>query len=630
VSIQKSFPVNLFSGPTIKGNLDLNSTTIESNYQNHIWEDLLVRSLSLTQLIDLLFRDVKFFHYGEATTVGSLDQVDSIISTNGSLGIFDFALFRSTQLSQVIGDTPININDFRRKIKIIQRDGWSRKTTELEAKGTQTEVIFNLPLFEIHYPTYTDTLELVDELGPEIFNEVPSFGSSFNDPSTTISFDLIDTGNALITPSSIQFFINDNPIVSAGVDVTNPAYGTTTFTKVNDSFYTFEFIPVDPFPLGSVVTLSGQAADNIPPTGNLSLYNYTFQVWASDTLFASINGLPDVDPPILDNYIPLPYESDIPVDTNISFDLYDIHTGVNFNSVVISVGDKTLISGGNIYNTDFAIVTQTPIYGTKGKNYDINLVEDLPFGAAVSVTVYAEDLFSPPNILDTGYEFYTQPNAHLVVTDLNVYQPGGYEEMFIGQSYITEPTTQLYIDFINTLETPIDIDESYIELNGSSIPFTPVSISGGYYYRIFFDLEPEYDTDANLLFHVQQSGTTHGNIVYKNYTTNLLWGYQVCYDKQESFNFDRDIVTTISVRDQGDYYTVNYLLNKFTTTPMRSNRLNAYILGVKYPHLDLSGYYSSNNPFHEYGKTMNLLLEVEDFAGNKLSYSWNYKIEEKN
>lgn len=631
--IQTSVNFNLFSGPTDTGNLRLQDRIEDSSITFLLNEELIVSSINFLQELELIFSSTTVFHYDTTlTTTGTLSQFDPAFEFKSALGLFSSELTRRTYTNLVVGDLPVPLNPFRTYAQLYLTDPFLEQRAfanfSLRERDIQHYLRFNVA--ESGGPSDTTDLTLTDEIGPEIFNEVPASGSSYNNPSTGITFDLIDTGSAIITPSSIRFTINDNLVVDAGVDVTSPSFGTTLFTKINDSFYTFDFTPANPFDLCSDVVVSGRAADDIPPDGNLAEYLYSFRIWGEDILNAEITGLPDVNTPILDNINPAPLSIEAPTDTNISFDLYDEHTGVNFDSVVITVEGNTLISGADILNTDYALVTQSAIYDGRGRNYVIDPVVDLPFSTDIDVTVYAEDLYSPANVLDTSYFFTTQTNAHLVVSGLSVFQDAAYETMFLGESYVTASSTPFYVDYVNTSGVALDMTASYVALNDVIIPSTYTSISGDYYYRVFFNLQPDYEVDANLTFYIQQSGTVYGNVVDREYFTRLLWGYEVCYNPEDDLSFDTNVFSVISVCDYGDFYSNTSLVNKFKTAPMSNNILYGSIVGINPPFYTLTGEYISNNTFYEYGKTMNLTLEAEDFAGNKLIYNWNYTIEENN
>ena len=479
---------------------------------------------------------------------------------------------------------------------------------------------------EVTASAYVD-FELVDETGPQILNETPTSGSGLNDPLTEIFFELRDNELTEIVPSSIEFYINDTQVIDAGVDVTPPSFGVTTFNEISVSYYQFRFIPEDPFSPDAPVVISGVAMDAILPSGNWSNFLYDFRVWKTYDLIASITGVADVTPPYLDNISPIPYSVDVPIDTSISFDINDLHTGISLDSAIIKLAETVVFSGGDEQNSSYAVTTINSVSGGKGIHFNINPVENLPFGTTVDVDVYMEDLYSSPNILNTSFSFATQVNNHLTSSGFQIYAISGYEDIYIGDSYITTSSTPFRVDFINTSGIAIDTAASYISLNGTSIPVTYSSVNGAYHYRATFDLAPDYTQDANLIFHIQQSGTVYGNVVYRDISHRLLWGYEACYDPDTNFEYDQDVNTTLEVYDYGDYYTISNLVHKFSTTPLFQRQLQASILGVAYPSLGLGASLLSNNTFYEYGKTMYLTLEAEDFAGNKLIYNWSYEIE---
>jgi hypothetical protein len=110
---------------------------------------------------------------------------------------------------------------------------------------------------------------------------------------------------------------------------------------------------------------------------------------------------PDTDAPYLDNLSPSSSQTGVPVGSNVLLDIKDDDAGVDYDSVVITVG-------GVIAWENDAPKTANGFTGSRvGDSYTIN--PDALFDSYVWVTVgvSADDLASLPNSLSTSYQFRT-------------------------------------------------------------------------------------------------------------------------------------------------------------------------------------------------------------------------------
>jgi hypothetical protein len=478
--------------------------------------------------------------------------------------------------------------------------------------------------------TTSGSLLLIDLLGPQLFNLVPASGGSYVDPSTDISFDLIDTGGATIVPGTVDIYINGIQVIDAGADVTPGGFGSTVFTQISDSFYQFLFTSASGYDLGEYVNVSGIAADDITPSANTTIFSYNFHVWGAEPLYASISGSADVDAPFLDNLDPLPAQVEVAVDADIILDIVDLHTGVNPSSVLIHIDDRLAVSGNTNVNPDELILSVSGYDSNRSYTYEIDFLSNLNFSDTVSVNVVAEDLYNPPNTFSGSYSFTTQANAHLVASGLQIEEDFTFIGMSVGESYVTTSSTPFTIKYVNLQDLPIDTVASNVQLNGSVIPSLFTSVTGSLaHYEVSFELEPDYLSDSTLTFHVQQSGTVSGNLVFSQYTTELLWGYEVCYDAAGTLLRESDFQSVVQICDSADSATLSAEVLEFSTEPFLRESLGASIVGISSPSNSVLATVESNNTFFEYGKIMNFTLEAEDFAGNQLIFNWSFTIEDK-
>ncbi|MGD9209333.1 MAG: hypothetical protein PVI90_01085 [Desulfobacteraceae bacterium] len=123
----------------------------------------------------------------------------------------------------------------------------------------------------------------------------------------------------------------------------------------------------------------------------------------TDAWASSIPIAVDTDPPVLSNLSPDDSDINVPVDTTISLDITDVDSGVDVSSVDISV-EGVYAWHNDSQQTGFSVVKSSI---TDGYRYVIT--PDVSFGSyqTVDVDVYAEDLATTPNVLDTAYSFRT-------------------------------------------------------------------------------------------------------------------------------------------------------------------------------------------------------------------------------
>jgi len=467
-----------------------------------------------------------------------------------------------------------------------------------------------------------------DVSGPRLFNIIPSSGSTYNNPFAGISFDLKDQELTSINNTSVSFYVNGIQVVNSGLAISPSGIGLTTFTQVSPSFYQFTFTPSGTFNLGSFVTVSGQARDTTAPSGNLSLFNYNYKVWDQGNLGATILGLPDSQSPFISFITPTHLQTQVGFDTNIQIDIVDEHTGLDYNSVNITIEDEVVISAGALINNDYAL-SITNISGGRGRSYLIN--PDNLFGPqeVINIEVGASDLYVPaPNYLTYSSSFLTLTNSHLSISGLQIEIDAVYTDLNLLQSYTTVTGSNNFkTKFYNFNGLGISASGSYINLNGQTLSgVSIVPVISGIEYDIFFQLTPNYLTDADLQFHVVQETLVSGNTVYRDFYSELLWGAEYCYDPDNNLTYDTDITVAIKVSDVGDTQEDTKMVTSFKTVSMPKNNLSAEITGIDLITGNLIANLTSNNPFYEYGKTMNLVLEVSDFAGNKLIYPYKFNI----
>jgi hypothetical protein len=451
--------------------------------------------------------------------------------------------------------------------------------------------------------------------------------STYNNPDTSVSFDLIDTGGSSVATSGVKVYVDDVLVVEAGVPVVPSGLGYATFSKISDSYYSFQYTPTSPFSPDRQIIISGTAYDSESPA-NVEYFSYYFKVWKTADLTASIVGLADAEAPYLTNLLPGDLAEDVVVTSDVSLDVVDDHTGVDLDTVAIFIEGDLVYSGTELLSDAYAL-TVSGVYNDRGYRFIFDPVTNFDYGQDVEVRVLASDSFVPANSVDTAYYFTTVANAHLVASGLEVYEDGAYVDMFVGASYTTSSSTMFHINYFNLSGTGIDLSESKVYLNGTELSSTITPVGGSTTeYDVYFEIDPDYTTDADLVFHVQQSGTVSGEAVYRDFTTELLWGYEFCYDEERLLH-DRNYIMVAKTADRGFYPTYTSLVKEFETGPMAGNSLRAEIRGIRPPSRDIGAIYFSNSTYFWYGRTMYIEVEANDFAGNILLYNWYFTIEDE-
>lgn len=608
--------------PTLTYNLEIAQSSSVVNTLNFLqFTDILVTTLSLnlaSQTID------------QATIAYQL--ITDKLETLNLNQILNSAGTNEVPLIQIPGSGIVDNPNTYLQFVLIQQDSFNKQVVDfnliqvskyLETLQTELLQFSNDQTLEVD-------LTLTDEIGPRLINLIPASGSSFINPNTNISFSIFDQEGSNVVLASIDIYVNNLLLISGGVNVCPISSGTVTLNQVTNSLYDFVFNPSFSFNfLNNPATVSGQVQDNqvIP---NVTQFNYTFNVWNEDSLYATVSGSPDSEAPYLKDLNPSNLQVEVDIDSNIIFSITDDHTGVDLNSLVISVNSEILfISGSNISDNYF--IGYTPIDSDRGFNFTLNKISPFNFNEVITVTVSGNDNFSiSPNYINESYQFTTFANEHLTASGFEIFESPTWNELFLDQSYLTVASgTNFRITYYNSFGLGIDLIDSNIECNGTVISSTITPIISGYEYLVEFSLIPDYTTDCDLNFHIVQEQLVSGTQIYKNITKELLWGAEFCYNPDNNFTYQTDVPITLQIQDRGYLSNLNSISYQLTTEPMKSNLLIAEIKGIEYKFTDIISQYISNNPYFEYGKTMTIQLELEDFSGNKLDYTWSFKIEDK-
>jgi len=206
----------------------------------------------------------------------------------------------------------------------------------------------------------------------------PADGATGVPRDTNISFRVVDSLAAIVR-DSISLTVNGVVIPRASLQIT----GTS-------DAYTVVYDPPTDFNWGQLVRCSASARDVAD--------NTTTRSW-SFTIEKDITG-PTITP------LPPATEgaTDVPVSADILIEITDDQTGVDPNSikVTVTVPPGVTVPGALTYNTGTHIATFNP-------------ADNLPYGTTVTVEVEAKDLASPKNKSTKTYTFTTARRTYYIL-----------------------------------------------------------------------------------------------------------------------------------------------------------------------------------------------------------------------
>ena len=224
---------------------------------------------------------------------------------------------------------------------------------------------------------------MVDATPPYTSNWYPSNGDTGMPININITLRVKDIGSG-VDISSIEMRAGTN---LASLPIVNPAITGTTAN------YLLTYDPPSDFGYGQKVYVRVAAEDlagNVMP-----IYSYSFTTEGSSTPTPT-----DTTAPYTSGWDPAKDATGVTVNTNIVVHVRDAGAGVDFSTIVMTV------EGNQVAPT----ITGTPA--------DYTVTYDPPtnfgYGQVVDVTVVAQDLASPPNVMATdSYSFTTIEQAAL-------------------------------------------------------------------------------------------------------------------------------------------------------------------------------------------------------------------------
>ncbi|MCD4795964.1 MAG: hypothetical protein K8R49_02180 [Candidatus Cloacimonetes bacterium] len=273
--------------------------------------------------------------------------------------------------------------------------------------------------------TYSYSFECIDDMQPPYVGALDPEQDAIGIPvDTDVTFHIYDSG--------IGVNLNSVVVEIQGITYTHNS-GNFTYSGNSNNYYIIIDVPVN-FELGEIVSVLIDGADLNGLA--MSTFEYSFQI------------IEDVSPPYTGEWFPEPGSTGVPVETDISFNIYDNIEGVNINSVEVEIQGITY----TYLNTTFSYV-QIPY----GYTITIDPSYDFDYGEVVNVSIDAVDLSQPPNQMST----FTY-NFQCIIDEYPPYT-GNYDPM-PGQQNVPINTNILFHVYDDDLG--VDINTLIVDVNG--------------------------------------------------------------------------------------------------------------------------------------------------------------------
>jgi len=459
----------------------------------------------------------------------------------------------------------------------------------------------------------------ISQLDLEPFNVLdlsPASGSILIPKDSQVSFLLSDDLGGILL-GELDIVIGDDAVITNGVDtatlgtisyeIETPPYNNIRYTYTKDS----------PFQEGETVLVHVQGKDLASPLANTTNFDYSFRIENTGQLYGIITADPDVEPPYIENTLPVSgglFENPC---SPITFDILDNHTGVNLDSLTITVDGQPIILEG-VCQVDSSFVLFTPI--SNGYTFSYYTNECFEWGKEYTITVSGTDNYSiSPNILDTIYSYETVNNDTILIDNFFI------EE--INDKIRVNNNTYLKADITDPIYG-IDISATKLYYNYEEVVFSYVSITDG--YRLSYQPPDLFVQSPNIVVTVHAVNSRGLSFsVFREKTYKLSPGYSIQVLKENKYEFDEEVIPIVSSDNLGRNPSGITEVFKFKTHKTFSKDLNGYIVS----NLDsryLIGTIQPVAPMYYYNKLINVRVEASDFEGNEMvPYEFNFRIQMK-
>lgn len=252
----------------------------------------------------------------------------------------------------------------------------------------------DIRLFTSGYPGMQEDLTndfYPDLVPPYIDDQYPAAAPPWvpNPPSTNVQVDIHDADEG-VNLSTVRVYIEGALAYRGDTDSFLAPYNGPSSARITQPLgYRITIDPTSPFTSYQVVDVRVYAED-LAVIPNILDTLYQFRI-------------ADTSVPHLDNVVPAEGDTDVARNTNITLEILDSDSDVDEASVVITVAGVVAWQSQTAQPGFVVTATHLPT----GWRYVINPDTDFASWQTVTVEVYATDFESPPNVLDTSYQFRT-------------------------------------------------------------------------------------------------------------------------------------------------------------------------------------------------------------------------------
>jgi hypothetical protein len=218
---------------------------------------------------------------------------------------------------------------------------------------------------------------------------IPKFWSEKNPIDTNIWIRLRPYASDL-DGASLKFYVKEVSYVGDTGYIDRAAQCTVTTFDAGGGIDGLDILynPTQDFHHDAIVYVYIEVYDAL---GNYIYLDYWFKI------------IPDYRFPYLDNLNPSVEQTDVPVDSNVYFEIKDYGVGVNINSLEMYVNGKLVTPTTNKINIRHYEVTYNPTV-------------DFYYNKEITISVRVEDLSEFKNTLIDSYRFYTIVSSDILFT----------------------------------------------------------------------------------------------------------------------------------------------------------------------------------------------------------------------
>jgi len=471
--------------------------------------------------------------------------------------------------------------------------------------------------------TNFDEVNSIDQTPPFFDETAPVSGTTYNVPDGVLSFHVKDTHSSLDT-SNVDVWVDDVQIVNASTVQTSTTWPSGDRTVISPRDIQYDFTRNEDYPQQSIVTVSGELTDLADPVSNQSITTYQFSVLGSGVLSATISGAADGDPPVLSLVYPEDLDTQVSPDTTLSWNLTDDASGVDPVSVRLLINGSVKIVNDAATAGSFSKV----VNAGRGFDYVYTTAAPFTFGETVTGTIEASD--NVGNSTSTDYEFTITPADTLSITDFFIDQ---------GSSILVTTGTEISVA-VEDLVYGVSTSGTDFLVDGVVPSGLVITTSGLGPDRVIYSVPSENvmtdRLDVSVFVHAENNFPGPFPVI-KEQTFLLHAGYDVDWPNrstgtgsgaEEVFPFISNIQVLSEVKNFGKKFNEASLFYDFLTESLQHVDLGASIIS-NIQIADLPASLDPQSTHFEYGKTIDIEVEVFDNEGNRLSFTHTFIIQDK-